>query len=214
MHRSKSRDLLHTILTFVRLPIESLLRLRCVCKSLCFLISNPSFTTAHIAHQKTANKYSSLLYKFHHRYTQNCKFYLLRFDIDYNDVSRGLLRKDVEWALTDKSKRSRIYGICSGVICFSCDRTAIRKLKILPKSQIHFRAFYSYSLHAAFGFLPNINNYKVVRIVYFSRRHRIISSEVEVYSISADSWKKVGVNSAPLCFLYDTVQFVNVTAYW
>lgn len=100
---------------FVRLPIASLLRLRCVCKSLCSLISSPSFTTAHIAYQKIARKYCSFLYKFHHKYSQNGNFWLLRFDID-NHASQGFQR-DIELAITDKPKRSHIYGICNGVIC-------------------------------------------------------------------------------------------------
>lgn len=207
---------------FVRLPVESLLRLRCVCKCWYSLISNPGFTAAHLSHQKAARKGGSLLFKFFHDFGDG-NFYSLRFDNDNDGLG------DVKLELPDKPKRCHVYGTCNGVICFATDHSrfdsetylwnpALRNVKILPESRIRFRHFCSYSMHVAFGFLPNVNDYKVVRMVYFSRRvngNDVIFSELEVYKMSTDSWKKkVGVTPIKLCYLYDTVQFVNVTAYW
>ncbi|KAM7479020.1 hypothetical protein LguiA_027233 [Lonicera macranthoides] len=62
--------------------------------------------------------------------------------------------------------------------------------------------------------MGNRNKTKRSRGIMLPYMPEEILTEVEVYSMSTDCWKKVGVNSAPLCFLYDTVQFLNVTAYW
>lgn len=61
-HRHLPDDLLVDILT--RLPVESLLRFKCVCKKWYALIRNPSFASAHLRIQKIQNKGRLFLHYF------------------------------------------------------------------------------------------------------------------------------------------------------
>ncbi|XP_059649949.1 F-box/kelch-repeat protein At3g06240-like [Cornus florida] len=62
----------------------------------------------------------------------------------------------------------------------------------------------------AFGFLPQVNDYKVVRILCEGLEPRT----TEVYSTSTDSWRRIGV-ALPSCHLIGCRSaVVNGAAYW
>ncbi|KAI8006510.1 F-box/kelch-repeat protein [Camellia lanceoleosa] len=98
--------------------------------------------------------------------------------------------------------RFRLVGSSNGLLCLLdlnivlpdtfCDvvlwNPSIGKFKMLPTSQIESRPV---DKALGFGFVPHINDYKVVRLVY---RLESIQPEVEVYSLSTDSWRKMTTN--------------------
>ncbi|KAM2993761.1 hypothetical protein FF2_045821 [Malus domestica] len=65
----------------------------------------------------------------------------------------------------------------------------------------------------AFGFQPLLNDYKVVRMMSFRKDKSI---NVEVYSLSTESWKSVGANPGRINGLdtFSVSAMFNGVAYW
>ncbi|XP_030934675.1 F-box/kelch-repeat protein At3g23880-like isoform X1 [Quercus lobata] len=168
-----------------RLPVKSLLRFRCVCKTWYSYITSPNFISTHL-----------LCYNNHdggyviHIHSQICT---LASDRTFETIS------EVRFPFTFQSKYSDLVGSCNGILCITDFVTSkskdvylwnpsIRKFKRLPLTCLN----QTQVLNAAHGFgYDSLNNdYKVVRISW-NRTKWIPPPEVEVYSLSSDSWKRV-----------------------
>lgn len=202
------RDTLSDILS--RLPAKSLLSCQCVCKRFDALIRNPDFINSHL-NRATSTTSADI-----------CSISVLSFDKE--DRGRSFTEHMlVESATDDQFELSFSYvkhlnpiasqfvviGSCNGLFCVDLrapdERCAsfilmwnpvTKQNRFLPKPQIDASAK-GVNLVLAFGFVPETNDYKVVRIVYYysAENSSAISDEddmfvmqIEVYTMSTDSW--------------------------
>ncbi|KAB2608033.1 F-box/kelch-repeat protein [Pyrus ussuriensis x Pyrus communis] len=145
------------------LPVKSLLRFRCVCKSWKFLISSSIFKNAHLKKNVAENSCEYLLIQTDKK---NC---LSLFDAE--TLSKCL---DIELHANKLGFRFFVHGSCNGLVCISgCNffslnspiylwNPSIRKIKRLPNGCI--RQIINF-VNLGFGFHSGENDYKVVRLV-------------------------------------------------
>lgn len=181
-------DLLTDIL--LRLPVKSLVRFRFVCKSWYALLKNSDFISFH------------LNLKANH----GCHLLLVNGQ-EQNHMTISLISNktlDVE-AKTDAPKEVKfgiIVGSCNGLVCLSTQGSVIllwnpatREDKILPTPCIDttFPNLPIMKISVGFGFC--LDDYKVVRIVYF-RGPQVgnpVHARVEIFSTSTGSWRMINV---------------------
>ncbi|KAK9285977.1 hypothetical protein L1049_025179 [Liquidambar formosana] len=206
-------DILISILS--RLPVKSLVRFRCVCKSWHALFSDPNFMDIHLNQTCANNKEGYVL--IHHQERDEDK---LSIHCDETFVEHTVLELPF-----NRSYRSfAVEGYCRGLLCLSCPlilpspiylwNPAIRKLKALPCSLSPF-----FKMYIAFGFVPQINDYRVLKFRYDVSSYGLglkVPSEVEIYSLSTNSWKVIQ-NVVPYmirscCCPQDSV--VNGVVHW
>ncbi|XP_057443367.1 F-box/kelch-repeat protein At3g23880-like [Lotus japonicus] len=169
-----------------RLPVKSLLRFRCVCKSWNSLISDTKFARRHL-HEFT--RYNLILKSGNH-------FNSYPLQSDFSAVTPGTTR--IEYPL-NSDYNCDIVGSCNGILCylgFSESRSphlglwnpSIRTCMELPPLrgtqwwQLKIRRSYG------FGYDHLIENYKVVAV--FSDMDGLVT-EVKVYTLGDDSWRTI-----------------------
>ncbi|XP_030934680.1 F-box/kelch-repeat protein At3g23880-like isoform X2 [Quercus lobata] len=181
-----------------KLPVKSLLRFRCVCKPWYSYIANPSFI---INHQQ------SLPLEMSQRKEARPPMILRRrtkHDLPEEIVLEILARLPVKSLLRFRCVCKTWYSyitspnfISTHLLCYNnhdggyvihihsqiCTLASDRTFETISETQV---------LNAAHGFgYDSLNNdYKVVRISW-NRTKWIPPPEVEVYSLSSDSWKRV-----------------------
>ncbi|KAH7865359.1 hypothetical protein Vadar_005606 [Vaccinium darrowii] len=204
----------------LRLPVKSLLRLRCVCKSWRSLISQRKFAKTHLSLASSINPDYT-----HHR--------LLITNINHDYTYQGFLSTDVLSVVLSCSLYSIlndtvvqldyplrrdscvgyrgviILGGCDGLMCIKTGRTlflwnpSTRKSKRLPSVNMPTdRVVYG------FGRDASIDDYKVVGFG--------IDFEVKVYTVRTDSWRRIGdfPHGHLLPHRYRSGVFVNGALHW
>jgi F-box interacting protein len=206
-------DLVAQILVW--LPVVSLLRCKCVSKSWYALITHPSFIRKHLLHNKNSSNTLLLLNMFD---LTTLEFFFSTLSYDTLQLSltqpahpRGfgnIMKHDV-----------RVLGSCNGLVCLHALvclslgelevviwNPATRETKVVPKSNLpHLlpAGFKTVNTSMEFGFDAKTNDYKIISLLTpfdidvaakSFRSGGIIQSEV--YSLSADSWRK---GDSPLC---------------
>ncbi|XP_059661238.1 F-box protein CPR1-like [Cornus florida] len=158
-----------------RLPIKTIVQIRCVCKSWNALIKNPNFITAHINRTVADTKKTQLLLLRYHSQHENEERFSIRCD---NETFDECMAFDDSYACWPHS-HYRIVGSCNGLICFSDD--------------LNGNTTYShYDFFHGFGFNSWTNDFKVVRIVYFCEFDMNGYKSppwVEVYELSTGLWR-------------------------
>ncbi|XP_054806713.1 F-box/kelch-repeat protein At3g23880-like [Prosopis cineraria] len=185
-------ELIENILS--RLPVKVLLQLRCVCKSWLSLISDPKFAKLHLR-LSTADR------QFTHHHVVFC-FPGLRCTVKSCPVAsiRDRLPTDavkLKYPLKKRNRYDFIVGSCNGLLCFAIRPShiliwnpSIRKCKKYP-SLDYQRRDGSYIIYG-FGYDQSIDNYKVVAIFcYDSDGRGDYKTEVKVYTLGADSWRRI-----------------------
>ncbi|KAK1376861.1 hypothetical protein POM88_033054 [Heracleum sosnowskyi] len=216
-----TKDILAEILK--RLSVKSLLQVRCTKKSWYHLIQSPDFISLHSDYQRNAeNKY--LLFQGRYR---SC--FSLRFDDKQCNAYPTLLSLPIPKNVEKGSSISvNIHGTTRGLICFSLSAFSpcvqqtylwnpiVRIAKPLPDSPVPSHATSSMLFGLAFGYFPDINDYKVIKIEgIFVERSRFYT--VYIYSLSTDFWITVPVNNDIQFHSYDQLYnsiSVNGAAYW
>ncbi|THG06264.1 F-box/kelch-repeat protein At3g06240-like [Camellia sinensis] len=178
-----------------RLPIKSLVRFRCVCKTFRHLISNPTFISSHLLHHRTTT-----IFTFKHRTTSSSTLSLLQ------SPSSSENPINLVHPFPNRTRDLHLIGSINGLLCvclsnhpLHCHRRIILLLwnpatklfKSLPPPTIKIpRRFFQFSLGFGFRFhsTTSSSDYKVVRIVSFKSQTR-----VEVYSSISDCWREIQV---------------------
>ena len=188
-------DILLNILT--RLPVKSLLRFRCICKSYYSSITTPNFfdlTTPNFisSHINNTNNNKDHGYLIHMPWITSLRqICTVTFDRTFDRIF------DIGTSFDFPSGRAKIVGSYNGLLCLADIEStttssnvlylwnpSVRKFKRLPKSCLGQLD----SVTLGFAYHSENNDYKVVRI---SISHSVLPSEIEVYTLSSDSWRRI-----------------------
>ena len=221
-----SDDTLSTI--FLKLPVKSLLRCRCVCKSWRKLLCDPHFVKMHLNHISQ-----------HHR-----KLLLGNSDcfcsLDYETSHRNAVPQGFPLEITPCTK---IWGSCNGLVCVALlPETKAGEYEKLVKVALWNPSTADYKMLPSadpsvndcqivgFGYDSSIDDYKMVRIIpgYFVKAEnepcRVdCEQRVDMYSLKTNSWKIIRdlprrdvFRHAPLIFNHEFAGGVSIneSIYW
>lgn len=195
------------------LPVMSLLRFKSVCKSWCAVIENSSFIFKHL--NRAENHLIAM--RCRDRYDKVAFFLLFGksvevcinldfpfFKEDSQESFEVCINRDSPFF---KEVRLQMVASCNGIIClhdqlrgrpFITNRPinlvlwnpATKELRALPEPSCP--SYIKRSLNFGFGFDSKANDYKVVRItIFWDELGRPVGNQVEVYSLSLDSWRRI-----------------------
>ncbi|KAF2306034.1 hypothetical protein GH714_009863 [Hevea brasiliensis] len=181
-----------------RLPVKKLLCCRCVSKTWHALIDGPNFINLHLQHSIATTSNKNVILK-------NSDLYSIGFD-QLNNF------KQLDHPLMCYNHSIRVLGSCNGLLCI-CNvvddialwNPSIRKYTVLPFLPIELKRYLGTCTCrvCAFGLGhdPVNDDYKVVRIAQFGGGNgKFFESEVKVYSLRRNSWRRIG--DMPYCVLY------------
>ncbi|KAM7502975.1 hypothetical protein LguiB_001879 [Lonicera macranthoides] len=186
------------------LPPRSLLRLRCVCKSWCSLISSPNFIDIHTHQLDASSNHNNRILAM--RLLPRGASY--RNEVYPLDLDSKVLRVDDEsvgidcpfplpapWGCTS----------CNGLFIVCCSvfeglwNPSIRRTLVVGESLFRYTEKRTYV--SSLGFNPKTNDYKVVKIAYEQMDDGSVCNEVRVYSVKEAAWRRITAPAPP----YDTV---------
>ena len=199
-------DIVLNILT--RLPAKSVIRFRCVCKPWNSSITTSYFISTHLnsfahAHAHDIDNDNGDDYIIHMpRNTRamnssNRPVCTVALDRTFDRIS------EVEIPFDFPSGSARIVGSCHGLLCLAgiggrnisdyaiyLWNPSIRKFKRLPDSSLGKLD----SVALGFAYHSENNDYKVLRISSNRAAGQPIPAKIEVYTLSSDSWRRVGMS--------------------
>ncbi|KAI9112448.1 hypothetical protein K1719_016645 [Acacia pycnantha] len=182
------QDLLRSI--FKRLPVRTLIKWQGVCKDWKNLLNGPSFIQEHLEY--SAHENPSLLFRCLtvHRpwevYTINSELQILPVEsVPLIEFLRGftLLGSINGLVCVELKSTYKFESNCKLVNILVCN-PAISSFRLLTKEA-------NFYVRMGFGFCSIGGDYKVVIISYHGYSSTGQIHEVEVYSLSTNSWKKV-----------------------
>ncbi|XP_043721164.1 F-box protein CPR1-like [Telopea speciosissima] len=201
-------DLIMAILS--RLPVKPLLRFRCVCKPWCALITDTDFVKMHLSRSLATNTNLILIL------TGDPKFLYVDLNVCKQEAAEVLdaaveLNCPFEFPIG-----FLILASCNGLLCMFDDdgvasdyrkevydtflwNPSTRTHKKLPFTPIEFpnNSCFAHFTAYGFGYDPTTDDYKVIRVSQFYPESglfddsKYIVSEVKVYSLSTNSWRRV-----------------------
>ncbi|XP_059436789.1 F-box/kelch-repeat protein At3g23880-like [Corylus avellana] len=216
-------------LILIWLPVVSLLRFKCVCKSWYALITHQNFVRKHLLHNNNSNTH--LLLK---TFNKTMEDYVVSM-ISYEELQISLTQPLPPPFFGNSHKfRISVVGSCNGLVCLHAYNTlnvviwnpTTKETKVVPKSNLPRFAPAGYRTRIqgmGFGFDAKTNDYKIINFVsmyepnfddYFSQDVKDIIFQKEVYSLSTNSWRKV---DGPPCFIFEGVAcptYINGMASW
>ncbi|XP_026415901.1 F-box/kelch-repeat protein At3g23880-like [Papaver somniferum] len=208
-----------------RLPAESVLECKLVCKRWRDLVRDPSLAQMHLNHlNDSSGKLSCIFFTYD---LGIIEFYYSEYDENCHDEApfHRTTRLNLKPPFLDYS----FVGSCNGLICFNawveqkigvwsygpayiCNPITSEYI-ILPKIDQQFR-------WTGFGYIPETNEYKVVRIYIPEKRldgEAIGIGVVQVYTLgsTACGWRNVGTTDINMQrFSYCAAVFANGALYW
>ncbi|XP_043693042.1 F-box protein CPR1-like [Telopea speciosissima] len=195
-----------------RLPVKSLLRFRCVCKPWCDLITDPAFVKMHLNRSLACNSNLSLIFKYPN---------LLSMDLDVCEQQKAV---ELDHPLKSPNNGTKVVGSCNGLLClFNSDKDiclwnpSTKRHQKLPITPIEFPITFTLYRYIAYGFGydPTTEDYKLVRVV---RSYGIDdysgNIEVKVYSLSTNSWRRIGDLPFHHTYIYGFGLLANSALHW
>ncbi|XP_026428357.1 F-box/kelch-repeat protein At3g06240-like [Papaver somniferum] len=213
-------DIMIDILT--RLPVKSILRFKCVCKSWRQLFDDIKFCQRHCVAQKKSNNPIKIL---------ACKGNVL-YSIDaYNSILSGAV-EIVDYPFYNKKKYNKKYeaalgilGSCNGLVCIrpqpnlicfwnpsSKQHKIVHKLQLVDENQ-QSQTPLSWCIYG-FGYDPKTQDCKLVRFESFVDRTR--GTQIKVYSLASNSWG-TALHNVPYiipCRSQPTPLYFNGALHW
>ncbi|KAG2695683.1 hypothetical protein I3760_07G023900 [Carya illinoinensis] len=222
MNNHFPEDLLLQILLW--LPVISLSRFKCVCKSWYAFISDQTFIYKHLLHTQSPsnrNKNTLLLVKRRDKITTKLVVSTLSYETLQVSLAQVPLPSSYS-GIIDKRARMYIVGSCNGLVCLhdsgSWNNTllwnpATKETKVVPISNMPLLSadYDVVSLNGiGFGFDAKTHDYKIISHFhlyepdpYLEQYSPIITYRSEVYSLRADSWREI--DSVP-CHIWDSTR--------
>ncbi|KAL3508926.1 hypothetical protein ACH5RR_028327 [Cinchona calisaya] len=202
-HNMKSfpADILKEILR--RLPVKSLIRFRCVCKSWCAFIKSPEFIALHLSSRRHshADDDTNILIM---RFIKDTKKYVLSFHS--NKESMDTIAPDLEVPIFHDYGAAVLLGPSNGIVCIVSRQDiclcnpATHEFRRLPPWPFGCpQDFYRYFAASGFGYDPIRNDYKVIGLVTLSHVYDYHTYELraEIYNLNTNSWRESD-NTIPL----------------
>jgi F-box interacting protein len=218
MAKELPEDLVTQILLW--LPVVSLLRFKCVSKSWYALIIHQNFVTKHMLNNNNNSNALFLLKTFKDCFVSTFSYEALQlYDI-----------QPLPPPYFGMGNKVQIYivGSCNGLVCLHANynnglnvviwNPATKETKIVPKSNLPYPARNGTKFdRLGFGFDAKTNDYKIINLLTICDSD-IFGGEIvqqkEVYSLCADSWRKV---DGPLCYLLGSQgpkAYINGMTFW
>ncbi|XP_059436068.1 F-box/kelch-repeat protein At3g23880-like [Corylus avellana] len=220
MSNELSEDLVTQILLW--LPVVSLLRHKCVCKSWYALITNQYFVRKHVLHNKNNDSKKNILLL---PKTTTLDYVVSMLSYETLQVSQVSPTQPVYPPYFGIINTINVLGSCNGLICLLdiysvllvIWNPATKKTKFVPESNPCSR--YGADIDAiGFGFDAKTNDYKIIMLVSFSHppyEEEVVIYQKEIYSLSADSWRKVdGPRYTDLHGYEGPMTYINGMASW
>ncbi|KAL4595687.1 hypothetical protein ACB092_12G109100 [Castanea dentata] len=202
-----------------RLPVKSLLRFRCVCQTWYSFITNPNFISTHLLcyNNNNNNNHDDDGYVIHMpRSPSLSQICTVASDRTFETISEFRIPFTLQYGYL------QLGGSCNGILCVADYWTfatmdvylwnpSIRIFKRLPNTCLPQLP----TVALGFGYDSQNNDYKVVRISWIDPKP-MSPSEVQVYSLSSDSWKRVelGISWMPKFNFTLTFPFVSGHLHW
>jgi F-box interacting protein len=206
-------DLVTMILLW--LPVISLLRFKCVCKSWYALITHQNFVRKHLLHNNNSNTQLLL-----NAFNETVGAFVIS-TISYEELQITLTHPLPRTYFENVENFTIcVVGSCNGLVCLHAYDTlnvviwnpTTRETKVVPESNLPIFAPAGCCTHIQgmrFGFDAKTNDYKIINFVsmyqpnfdnYFTKDVKEIICQKEVYILSTDSWRKV---DGPHCFIFE-----------
>ncbi|GAB2298388.1 hypothetical protein Dimus_032453 [Dionaea muscipula] len=178
-----------------RLPVRSLLRFKCVCKTWFSLIGSQYFAEKHLSVRSMMFKdYNFENLMVDHCGTRDClQFSVVDFDTLSVVHRKFKIISSREYSNNQCYLNCSFVGSCNGIVCllvqdlvesFTSQQSQQSLLLWNPATGEVKALQHEKQTHVVgFGFDPKMNDYKVVLIRYETIEH------VSVYSLGSDSWK-------------------------
>jgi F-box interacting protein len=179
---------------FLRLPLKSLIRFKCLSKYFESLISNQTFVKYHL---QRSQKNTNLLIKF-----TDC---LKSFSLVNDDISLSTIVKDFDFGSRLKSKY-KVVGSCNGLVCLIAikrpgtkylvclwnpsTKSLSYKASLLVHSQSWSWGCPPYDMFG-FGYDSLSDTYKVVVVNFKTSNNDSLKSEVNVYNKHDNCWRNI-----------------------
>lgn len=199
-----------------RLPVKALLRCTAVCKSWHSLITSAEFISSHLKFAASRRKVApSLLLR---RCIKNSERYEL-----YSDSESFTRYAAFEFPFKSMNPFFTIVGSCNGLLCLSDDRVyymntiilwnpCIKKSVLLPKPNMIYGSYGSFTQCLGFGFDPVGDDYKVVRITYVDLASK---PQIEVYKLSSGVWQDMSYLALEyVVYTRSRHVYLNGAAHW
>lgn len=177
-----------------RLPVTSLLQSRFVCRALQNLSFDRNLVNLHLS--KAASRSPFLI--FHCDYPIQNHLYFA--ELSHLNDNQERLHK-IHTPFCASMPEFNVVGSCNGLLCLSDslhhDAVLIiynpftREYMELPRS----RTYETQKVLIGFGYHSGINEYKVVKIIYYRYEHMRrsdIQSEIQILSLSCNKWRSIG----------------------
>ena len=172
------------------LPVKSLVRFLCISKQWRHLISSQDFIKKHLKLSIESNRDCGIILR-HYDDSDFLRFLFAPLS-DNNQFGNAV---EIHSAL-----QLHILHHCDGLVCLSNEKDEvaiwnplIRKYRKLPREPVEKPSGFEHSTRAfAFGYDPQNDDYKVLRVVeFYNAKRHLKEFEVKAYSLKAQSWKKV-----------------------
>jgi F-box interacting protein len=181
-----------------RLPVESILRCRSVCKEWCRLTRDPQFINLQL--NRVNNQLPRVILKSHYKVDLQS---LLLLDTEGCNI-RKIPFKKMQLPSSPKFRMSdlRLMSSCDGLLCIAVDyrihpviilNPITRDSVILPSQK---RRMYVGSHQIGLHFDPSSGKYKVVR-EYRSMNH-LEGSSFEMITVGENSWRTLSAPPVPI----------------
>ncbi|KAI8000265.1 F-box protein CPR1 [Camellia lanceoleosa] len=170
-----------------RLAVKPLLRFRCVSKPWCALIDDPDFIRLHLNRSiKTKSNLSLIL--------RDCYI----SSVNFNSLDNVI---ELDHPLKCPEFGTEVLGSCDGLICLYNGEEDVciwnpstRKHRNLPSTPIEFPDYFTSCQYIIYGFGYDslTDDYKLVRMIqFYGDDWDSFDSEVKVYSLKSNSWRRI-----------------------
>ncbi|XP_076891864.1 F-box/kelch-repeat protein At3g23880-like [Bidens hawaiensis] len=197
----------------LKLPVESLLRCKSVCKSWYSLISDPQFVKSHLALSAGNLNCHQLMFTTGPKIMKRCNLYDVFYNLSINVSDIYYPPKHI------RRVNVRFVGSCNGLVCIndggfglSIWNPSTRKFNILPNCEHQFRGRFWIFIYG-FGYDASTDNYKVVKLSCNIKDTTNCETFVRIYSLKDGTWKEVfGFPKRFRCYGFG--KFSNGALHW
>ncbi|KAL5848532.1 hypothetical protein ACOSQ4_006545 [Xanthoceras sorbifolium] len=203
-----------------RLPVNGLMRFKCVCKPWLSLISNPQFAKTQLKQSRTASHNTTTNLK-RLLFLASCPLQSIDYEAFGNSGDGGHVsqehayptRKAPEWDV-------QIVGSCDGLICLVFDycnmvlwnpSTRVSKELPAPDDLVdHDQG----TFFCGFGCDISIDDYKVIKGVFSTASDGLKETKVQVLTLKNNSWRQIQYGYQSGVSIYGMGTLSNNSLHW